>query len=64
MAATAQGMSWVAQYAEDVDSKMRAFLSQHAEEMDGAARLAESWANAIVRGDQQEQQNDSQNPPR
>ena len=48
MAATAQGMSWVAQYAEDLDPEMRDLLSQHAKEMDGAARLAESWANAIV----------------
>mgnify|MGYP001348583413 CR=1 FL=1 len=47
MAETARGMSWVSQYADDVDAEMRSALSAHAEQMDGAARMAESWANAI-----------------
>jgi len=52
MAATAQGMSWVAQHADDIDPDMRGCLQKHAEELDGAARMAESWASAIVRVDQ------------
>lgn len=48
MMAVASGMSWVAQYAEDVTPEMRSALSAHAAEMDGAARMAEEWSNAIV----------------
>ena len=44
----ASGMSWVAQYADDVEPEMRAELSAHAAELEGAARLARNWANAIV----------------
>jgi hypothetical protein len=48
MARAAQDMSWVAQYGEGTDQEMRDALARHARELDGAARLAESWANAIV----------------
>jgi len=48
MMEVAQEMSWVAQYGEDVDPEMRDALARHADEMSGAARLAESWANAIM----------------
>lgn len=50
MAATARGMGWVAQYCEVCDPERRALLASHAEELAGAATLAESWANAIVAG--------------
>ena len=49
MAATAQGMSWVAQYAENVEPDMRKALQLHALELASAAGVAEGWANAIVR---------------
>jgi hypothetical protein len=48
MMAVASGMSWVAQYGDDVEPEMRAALSAHAAELDGASRMAQKWANAIV----------------
>ena len=48
MLVTASGMSWVAQYAKGLDQDMRAELMEHARELVGAAKLAKSWADAIV----------------